>query len=446
MAMGSPVHVVRVTGRCSRSQHRRLSQVFGMSAELYNACLDTWRGTYKWWREHHPKHPDRDEPFPTELQQSKNNLFVQFTRVREDRPEWAKLDTRVGRGVIRRFDRARTAFYERCENGERPGYPRFKAASRWRSIEVVDAYPAMLVAPGERGNGSAKWWRLQVKGLPRVRFEDKHSRMRTALADGKLVELRVVRTALRVEVHAVFRLPAVTAPTGEATKPVGIDKGLITRLALSDGTLIPAREPDRSVILRRQRALSRAKKGSRTWAKKRTAMAKAWRRETEQARQADFRLAHQLVGSYDGIAVEKLNVAGMLRSKRFSRKMSDQRWAAFDTILEHKAAKAGIRYEKVDPANTSTDCSDCGHRQPMPIKVRVFDCRACELMLDRDLNAAINIRARAGWPRGREGHPPTRCATNFRQKTQPTPRAGSANGHRRTVAKGTDSPAVNPTL
>ena len=88
--------------------------------------------------------------------------------------------------------------------------------------------------------------------------------------------------------------------------------------------------------------------------------------------------------------------------------MSEQRWGCFDTTMRHKAEKAGVPYETVSPAFTSTDCSRCGHRQAMPLEVRVYVCPRCGLRLDRDVNAALNIRARA-FPevRGREGFP--RC-------------------------------------
>ncbi len=433
--MGSQVLTVRVTGRCSRSQHRRLGRVCAMSAELYNACPGTWRGTYAWWREHHPKHPDpdKDPKFPAGRRQSKTDLEAQFTRVRKDRPEWGRMHSRVGRGVIRRFDRTRQAFYQRCTAGDRPGYPRFKTAARWRTIEIPDAKPGMLVAPEERGNGSGKWWRLQVKGLPRIRFEDRGGRIRAALTDGKLVELRVVRTALRVELHAVFRLPAPPEPDYEPTRPVGIDKGLVTRLALCDGTLIPAREPDRSGIRRKQRALSRAKKGSTSRVKKRTAVAKAWARETERARQTDHRVAHQLVGTYDGIATENLtwpecSAPGCSpgRCQTNDGPPSIRYWNTKPKKLVSNMRRLILptpapTAPTAEGANTSTDCSACGRRQPMPMGVRVFRCEACGLVLDRDVNAACNVCARAGWHRGREGQTRRSARNKLLSEDAPTP-------------------------
>ncbi|MCE2529628.1 MAG: hypothetical protein J4G11_07140 [Acidimicrobiia bacterium] len=69
-----------------------------------------------------------------------------------------------------------------------------------------------------------------------MRFADHGGRLRTALDLGRLVELRIVRTPVRVELHAVFRLPPVPEPVGEPSNPVGMDKGLTNRLALCDNS------------------------------------------------------------------------------------------------------------------------------------------------------------------------------------------------------------------
>ena len=105
------------------------------------------------------------------------------------------------------------------------------------------------------------------------------------------------------------------------------------------------------------------------------------------------------MSSYDSVATENLNTDGMLRTKRYFKKMSEQRWAAFFDILKHQAWKAGVQYVQVNPLYTSTDCSFCAHRQAMPLSVRVYRCGECGLVMCRDHNAALNIRAR-GFPLG----------------------------------------------
>ena len=222
-----------------------------------------------------------------------------FTGVRGDLPEWGRLSTRVGRGVLRRFDRATKAFYKRCKEGHNPGFPRFKPRHRWRSIEIPDA-SASMVAPPDADHGS-KWWRLRVKGLPRLRFQDKGDRLAEALGGGgRVVELRVVRTPLRTEVHAVVKHPDRPVPEREAVNPVGLDKGLKTRLVTSDGEHVPPTTVDLQKALRAQRRFSRSVKGSASRIKKRNHLAKQHRRLQEQAIQSDFRLADRLVKAYDG--------------------------------------------------------------------------------------------------------------------------------------------------
>ena len=66
-----------------------------MCCVFYNAALESWRGTYLWWREHHPS-----ESLPSEFRRSKYDLMKEFTGVRSDLPEWERLSVKVGRGVL----------------------------------------------------------------------------------------------------------------------------------------------------------------------------------------------------------------------------------------------------------------------------------------------------------------------------------------------------------
>ena len=457
MSGAATFQTFRMTAKCSPSQHRRLGVVFGMCAEMYNALLESWKGGRRWWLKHH--NPD------TEKQPSVSyaELCRLLTGVRADHPEWAAVSVTVGRGVIRRFERATHSFYKRCWEGKKkPGFPRFTPRSRWRSVEIPDPTASMICAPGQRGNGSDRWWRLRVKGLPQLRFVDRQHRLATALGTGsEIVELRVVATPIRVEVHVVCRHPHAPDSDVEpapAERPVGLDKGLKSRIATSDGEHIPPRVVDRTRIRRAQRRVARAEKRSRSRQKKVAHLARLWRHDKERAIQADFRLAHRFVTSYDAVMVEDLRVAAMLKTKMFSKKMSEQRWTALDAVLEYKAGKAGIWHEKVDPSNTTTDCSECGHRQPMPLSVRVFDCGSCELVLNRDHNAARNVCARGTYPQqgegdkpwARAGHKPvaTRGQQNFCRGDR-TPTGGDAGRRRRTVYQqdiSLNQTAVNPDI
>ena len=354
----SLVQTFRLRVKCSPSGHRRLTQVFGMCAEMYNACLDSWRGTYKWWVE---RHNPETEKFPADRNYSKYDLFEMLIGVRKDHPEWERLSVQVGRGVLTRWDRTKEAYFKRCREGEKPGYPRFKPAHRWRSLEIPSPTTSMIIPPNTPKNQSSKWWRLQVKGIPRLRFTDRNKRLSSALGGGgKLVELRVVRSPLRTEVHVVIKHPPRPLPEKKPVRPVGIDRGINTRMALSDQTLIAPRNPDSGKIKRFQRLLSRSEKGSNNRKKKIRLVAKAYRRQKERAIQSDFRLAHQLVGEYDAFAVEVLNIAEMRRHPWVSKGFQKQRLADLARILEYKACKAGLQYRRVDAKGTSsTQGSGC---------------------------------------------------------------------------------------
>ena len=208
-------------------------------------------------------------------------------------------------------------------------------------------------------------------------------------------ELRVVRTPLRVELHVVLKHPDRQAPKKPVVNPVGIDTGIVRKQrALSNAV---------EAHKQREKAAGKKLPASNTRKKKQETFARAWRRDTEEARQSDFRLAHYLVTTFDGIAIEHSNLMGWSRSRRWGKKLRDQSLSHFPPILEHEAEKAGIPYKEVNPAHTTTRCSQCGHRQPMPLEVRVYECGNC--------NAAINISVRAfGRTTGSGGIPRCRRA------------------------------------
>ena len=293
-----------------------------MCAGMYNACLESWRGTYSWWKEHHDP---QTEKFPSELPQSKYDLMTQFTGVREDIAEWNRLSVRVGRGVICRFDRARAAFYRRCKEGRKPRVSAFQAFAPLAFHRDTRSDPVYgSVRPVPERTPPIDGGDCTSKACLSCGSPTGATAFTTALGlGGEVAELRVVRTPLRTEVHVVVKHPERPMAEKEPQHLVGIDLRLHTRLHTSDGQSLPARVVNRSAIRKTQRKVSRSKKGSLSRRKKvvRSCQGVAQRKGTSPT----SRLAHQLVSACDGVAVEDLNVSGMLRSTRFSKKMSEQR-------------------------------------------------------------------------------------------------------------------------
>lgn len=179
---------------------------------------------------------------------------------------------------------------------------------------------------------------------------------------------------------------------------VGIDVGLKEFFTTSDGETVPIQEIYRKVqshLARQQRFLSRQHKGSNSYKKQQNKIARTHQRIQRQRKDFHYKTAHQLVRNYDLIAVEDLQVKNLARNSKIAKSILDAAWSQFITILESVAVKCGVHVVKVNPHNTSQDCSGCGVKVPKALSVRTHCCPKCNLILDRDENAAINILNKA---------------------------------------------------
>ena len=89
----------------------------------------------------------------------------------------------------------------------------------------------------------------------------------------------------------------------------------------------------------------------------------------------------------------------MVKNRHLSKSISDASWNTFIQMLSYKAVTCGGQLMKVNPGNTTKECSNCKNRIEMPLSKRTFSCDKCGLNLDRDVNAALNIYSRAGQAR-----------------------------------------------
>ena len=146
-------------------------------------------------------------------------------------------------------------------------------------------------------------------------------------------------------------------------------------------------------IARLNRTLSRKQPGTKNYEKARQRLARAHVRLANQRRDAHFKLARRLAGEYHILCFEDLNLKAMQR--RWGRKVSDLGFSAFLQIQQHVAVQLGKQVVQIDRFEPSTTvCSECGHRQAMPLQLRVFECQnsRCGAVLGRDHNAARNIK------------------------------------------------------
>lgn len=156
----------------------------------------------------------------------------------------------------------------------------------------------------------------------------------------------------------------------------------------------PKRERPLRQVKRCQRALSRAVKGSKGGAKRWLALAKTWQRVSERERGHLHEVTADVVKRHGSrLFVEALRIRNMVKNGHLARSIHEQMWNTFMVMLVYKAVNAGGWLQKVNPRNTSQRCSGCGAMpaQKLTLADRVKVCLACGLVLDRDVNAALNV-------------------------------------------------------
>ncbi|GAB0154673.1 RNA-guided endonuclease InsQ/TnpB family protein [Marinobacterium sp. BA1] len=187
-------------------------------------------------------------------------------------------------------------------------------------------------------------------------------------------------------------------PMQTLDRVVGIDMGLTDLCITSDGVKIPnPRFLKRAAanLRRKQKALSRCQKGSRGRARTRLLVAKAHERLANARADFQHKLSRQIVDENQAVTVETLKVKNLLKNRKLAKHIADAGWHSLITKLAYKAEQAGKHLVKIDPwFASSKTCAGCGQKvDSMPLNVRRWDCPACGVTgIDRDINAAINIR------------------------------------------------------
>ena len=287
--------------------------------------------------------------------------------------------SQVLQNVAVRIDLAFKAFFRRCKAGEdEPGYPRFRGYGRYDSM----TFP-------QYGNGCQMTDGLlklsKVGALRVVQHRPLEGTPKTCTIRRSSTGKWFVTIACEIEAQP---LPGI----GEA---VGIDVGLLSFSTLSTGesTSCPTfLRTDEKDMKRTQRKLSAAIKGTPARRKCRKVVARVHERISHRRSNFAHQESRRIVNRFDVIAVEDLSVNQMVHNHCLAKSIQDAAWSQFATFLSYKAAWAGRAFVAVNPAYTSQDCSGCGHRQKKTLAKRVHACTCCGLTLDRDHNAALNIK------------------------------------------------------
>jgi putative transposase len=315
----------------------------------------------------------------------------QLTEARDDNPWLAAGSVIVQQQALRDFDQAMANFFARTHR--RPS---------WRRKGQAEGFRIVAVKPGDVRRLNRNWGQVRVPKVGWVRFRWSRD------IPGGVKSYRVtLDPAGRWHVAFAAIPPPIAGPGTDAV--VGVDRGVTVSAALSTGELLTvpgltARE--RARLLRLERKLAKAKRGSARRGEVKTLMARLKARETDRRKDWAEKTSTDLARRFDVIRVENLDVKAMARSAKGTMGAPGRNVAAkaglnrgilasgWGTLVRRLEDKAPGRVVKVNPAYTSQRCSACGHiaRENRESQA-VFLCVACGFACNADVNAAKNVAA-----------------------------------------------------
>ncbi|NEP53635.1 MAG: transposase [Moorea sp. SIO3C2] len=318
---------------------------------------------------------------------SKNDLSKYSKILAKEFPFANQLNSTARQAASERAWSSIARFYDNCKKKVpgKKGFPKFQ--KRGHSVEYkksgwkLSPDKKSITFTDKKGIGKLKlkgtWdlWRFDKKQINRVRIVRR--------SDGYYIQFCVA--------------VKVTEELDTTGKTIGLDVGLKEFYTDSEGY----REPNPRFYRKGeerlkfyQRRVSRKKKGS---SNRRKAVNKLGRQHLKISRQREEhakRLARYVIRSNDLVAYEDLRVKNLVKNHCLAKSINDAGWYQFRKWLEYFGVKFGRITVAVNPAYTSQNCSDCGEVVKKSLSTRTHVCE-CGCELDRDHNAAINIRNRA---------------------------------------------------
>jgi len=350
----------------TKSQAEKLASTLECCRVLYNCALDQRKIAYR--------------QFGVSVRRLEQQ--AELLDIKECFPEYKGIYSQILQEVILRVDKAFQNFFRRLKNNEKPGYPRYKGKGWYSSFTYPQS--GFRLSDNSKGNQRLK---LSKIGNIKVKLH-------------RAVKGQIKTCTIKREVdkwYVCFACEAEPESLPKTGKAVGIDVGLEKFATLSDGTMVENPRylrKSEAKLKREQRRLSRKKKGSNSRKKQKVKLAKIHRKIKNQRNDFLHKEGRKLIETYDTIVFEDLKIKNMIKNHRLAKSISDASWSRFIEYTSYKAESAGRKVIFVNPRNTSQDCSGCDKPVPKGLSVRVHKCPHCGLVLDRDVNAAINILRR----------------------------------------------------
>ena len=355
----------------NREQRVQLAKSVGCSRFVYNWGLAESKRQY----EVTGRRPPRGE------------LQARLVELKHECPWLYEVSAHIAQSALKDLSHAFECFFKGLSGkGPRYGYPRFKKKGERDSARLY------AVTLEER--------HIRLRKIGRVRLKETRSKRGF---QGRIVSATISRRADRWFVSLVVereREIVLPRPVVKPSDVAGVDLGLKSTAVIHDGADTRVVEPRRALrrnlrkLSRLNRQLARKQKGSRNREKAKRELARLHYRIACLRRDQLHQLSSSLAKTKSVIVLDNLNVRGIQRNKRLGLSIVDAGLGELRRQLNYKAEWYGADLVIADRFYPSSKtCSACGViKDVLTISERVFDCSACGVSLDRDKNAAINLR------------------------------------------------------
>jgi putative transposase len=344
--------------RPSQAQAQALMTTLIASRKMYNACL---------------------EELITHYKETGKYMHLYEQDKRHGKQAHPDLPAVVVDTTLKRLHRSFTNFFRGLKEGRNMGFPRFKGANAWHTIQFRDAANCLdhgrFKAPGQCGG--------RIRVIVHRPLEGTFKFARIVLRPSGWYLQCVCQTQ--------------PEPLPKKDNAVGLDMGIRYLVADSNGHMIDNPKHAKKTakrLAKAQKRLAKCKKGSARRKKAKKKVARIHEHIAHQRKDTLHKASHYYVDGYQTIAIEDLHVANMVRNHSLAFAIADASWGMFRHYLESKAESAGRQVIAVRPHSTSQKCSSCGEYVEKSLSVRTHVCPFCGYLADRDENAARNILQR----------------------------------------------------
>jgi putative transposase len=352
-------------------QRTQLAKHAGVARHAWNWGLDLCQKILDYNR----ANPDEKMRFPSAIDLHK--FLVSW--VKSENPWYYEVSKTSPQYALRHLSTAFSDFFgKKTANGRRVGAPTFKRKGQHDSFTL---------------EGTIKVEHRAIQ-LPKLGVLKTYERLPQGLAPKTAA---ISRTADRWFVSFSYEIEP--NPTTKMVDVCGVDLGIKTLATLSTGQTFANPQPYRQAqarLARLQKAASRKVKGSRNRHKANMKVAKQHARTANIRKDTLNKLTTHLAKNHSQVVIEDLNVSGLMANHCLAKSIADLGMYEFRRQLTYKCDLYGSELIVVNRFfPSSKTCSCCGNIQDMPLQERVFNCEKCAVEIDRDLNAAINLRRQA---------------------------------------------------